>query len=133
MTKTAKNAVYTIIFVIVGALILILYGTKEHEVVIQDNQMEITGIYGININLNDIQSFELLDQMPRVEMRTNGFKTNSTQKGYFDVEGEGNCLLFIKGNEKYVKIKTNDKTMYINFKNTDKTIELYNSLTNSKK
>lgn len=132
-SKSSKIAVWTIVIVVVGSMILILYGTKEHDVVIQDNQIKISGMYGTDIKLNDIQSFELLDKMPSIKTRTNGFGTSSTKKGYFDVEGEGNCLLFIKGNEKYVKIKTNDKTMYINFKNTDKTIDLYNILANSKK
>jgi hypothetical protein len=48
---------------------------------------EVTGVYGDEWRYEDVQRVELLQVMPKVEVRKNGFGMPTMSKGHFIVRG----------------------------------------------
>lgn len=97
------------IWVLVGSLVLVIglmiAGFKEDRLTIQAGSLKFSGMYGETIPLSDIQSVTLLDTLPRITMRENGFALGRASKGYFRAaSGAGSS-----GNER-VKLILNTKT-----------------------
>ena len=114
---------------VVGLVIgLLLMGNKEPEITITDQQMQISGIYGNDYNLADIESVTLNNESPVTTFKNNGFAMGGIKKGHFNVKDDGNCLLFVSGNGKCIRIKTKSDVIYINFADETATVELFNKL-----
>ena len=84
----------------------------------KDGVLEISSsqLYQDEIDLNDIQSITILDQLPEGRMvRTNGAAMEKTSTGSYNIEGYGKVRLYIYNDvDKYIEIKTKDKTYIIN-------------------
>ncbi|WP_010198606.1 PH domain-containing protein [Bacillus sp. m3-13] len=95
----------------------------------RENSFEISGVYGDEWRFEDITQVDLVEEMPEVYLRTNGYGMQSISKGHFKVKDYGSSLLFIyKGNSPYLLIKTNDDTIFINSKDAEKTKDWYYQL-----
>ena len=90
--------------------------------------MQISGIYGKDYNLADIESVTLKDEKPITTLRTNGFSIGGIKKGHFNVKNDGNCLLFVSGNGKCIRIKIKSEIIYINLDDDTATMDLYDKL-----
>ncbi|MBP3038549.1 DUF3784 domain-containing protein [Bacillaceae bacterium Marseille-Q3522] len=123
----------TSLFILVNSFVSVLYflGTKDYDLLITDNQFEVTGFYGDEWPLQDVQKIKLLDEMPNVSRKENAFAVATIAKGYFSVDGYGSSLLFLHKNvSPYLCIKLPDKTIFINAKTAAQTREWYEELTN---
>lgn len=104
-------------------------GFQEAELTLKENSLEISGVYGEEWWYEDITQIELLEEMPEVLLRTNGYGMQSISKGHFKVKDYGSSLLFIyKGHSPYLLIKTKDDTIFINAKDAEKTKDWYYQL-----
>ena len=127
--KNSKTAVIVIGVLVVGAVFVTMFlGVKEPEITITDQQMQISGIYGNDYNLADIESVTLNNESPVITFKNNGFVMGGIKKGHFNVKDDGNCLLFVSGNGKCIRIKTKSDVIYINFADETATVELFNKL-----
>jgi hypothetical protein len=131
--KTKKYNAIAIIFlglVFIGVMALIGKGIVPPSVTLQDHTLEISGMYGVKIPTNEITSIELMDQLPDVLVKTNGFNFANTLKGNFRLEGIGKGKLFIqKDMPPFVKVDLKASGfLMINCEDPDKTRELYNEL-----
>ncbi|TYS60881.1 DUF3784 domain-containing protein [Sutcliffiella horikoshii] len=113
-----------------GVLFVVSYlGFQDAELTLKKDSFEISGVYGDDWSYEDITQIDLLDKMPEVLLRTNGYGMQSISKGYFKVKDYGNSLLFIyKGHSPYLLIQTNDATIFINSKDAEKTKDWYYQL-----
>ncbi|MGD6780376.1 DUF3784 domain-containing protein [Sutcliffiella horikoshii] len=113
-----------------GFLFVVSYlGFQEAELTLRENSFEISGVYGDEWRFEDITQVDLVEEMPEVYLRTNGYGMQSISKGHFKVKDYGSSLLFIyKGNSPYLLIKTNDDTIFINSKDAEKTKDWYYQL-----
>ncbi|WP_169824141.1 hypothetical protein [Anaerobacillus alkalidiazotrophicus] len=48
-------------------------GIQPNEVSISDNRLYISGFYGVKWPLDEITKVELVDTIPNIQVRTNGF------------------------------------------------------------
>lgn len=118
-------AVVTISFLFVVSYL----GFQEAELTLKENSFEISGVYGDEWRFEDITQVDLVEEMPEVLLRTNGYGMQSISKGHFKVKDYGSSLLFIyKGHSPYLLIKTNDDTIFINAKDAEKTKDWYYQL-----
>ncbi|MGD6777195.1 DUF3784 domain-containing protein [Sutcliffiella horikoshii] len=118
-------AVVTFVFLFVVSYL----GFQEAELTLRENSFEISGVYGDEWRFEDITQVDLVEEMPEVYLRTNGYGMQSISKGHFKVKDYGSSLLFIyKGNSPYLLIKTNDDTIFINSKDAEKTKDWYYQL-----
>ena len=125
------------LFVIFGTLavtiILAFRGSVENKVVLKPQEIAIQGLYGMDILKRDILNVEIVDEMPPIKERSNGFAGNNLCKGEFVLEDESKCKLFInKEIPIFVRITCKDDVLYINFKDSEETQALYQSICNWK-
>src|SRR5699024_12884575 len=79
---TASISGATLLFII-GT---IGYGYLDNDVQINHDTFEITGSYGVECKIDTIESVELLDALPEVEMKTNGFSSGNLLNGKLRME-----------------------------------------------
>ena len=113
---------------------LTLIGYKDFELKNYEDSFEITGMYGGEWDYTEIHNIELLEEMPEVTWKQNGFGLATMAKGQFKVKDYGSSLLFIhKDSPPYLYIETDNNRIFINSKSPDETKEWYNILSGKTK
>jgi hypothetical protein len=88
-----------------------------------------TGLHGADLALADIESVTLVDNLPRILRRTNGFSSGGLLRGNFLLEEWGRGELFINRNSPpYLVVRSRDTFLVVNFEGADRTRELYRQL-----
>lgn len=116
---------------IVGVSIGIYYGIKETEVIVSSEKIKIKGVYGFVIPVENIQKVELIERLPAMGYKTNGFScVDDILKGNFRTKNKEDCKLFVYSKHPpFLKIIYNDnQKVYVNLKTTSKTTQLYNEI-----
>jgi hypothetical protein len=64
--------------------ILLLFGSgyRENKLVAGSGEINIEGMYGEKLILDDIESVTLSNELPEIVSRTNGFPLRNINKGY---------------------------------------------------
>ena len=102
--SSSKMAIIVLGATLVFVIGLLGMGFKEDTLTISDKSLEISGSYGEEINFDEIESISLIDQLPNITMRTNGFSLGEIKKGYYK-SNEGKVKLVLNSNKKpYLKI-----------------------------
>jgi len=131
-TTTKLSWIVSIFLVLVFAGIMIMLGKSmvPPTISVQDNSIEISGIYGVEIPANKIESIQLIDKLPNVLAKTNGFNFANTLKGHFRLKELGKGKLFIaKDKPPFVKIDLKENSfLIVNYEDVNKTKELYSDL-----
>ncbi|WP_106830670.1 PH domain-containing protein [Parabacteroides pacaensis] len=103
---------------------------RAPKIVIQENALFISGMYGQTIPLNDIRSVQLEESFPP-GIRTNGVGgIGGIRKGHFNLKGIGPCMVYTRTTEApFIYLtKTDGKVTIINQSNSGETEELYRKL-----
>lgn len=104
--KVVGSLLAGIILFVIGLLWL---GYKENEFVLETNALKITGIYGETIPFNAIDSVALVNELPEISMKSNGFALGNAAKGHFTTKaGEQVKLLVNKKQAPYLFVQTTD-------------------------
>lgn len=133
MTKKRKRGYWisSSLFVIVVSFVTILMflGYQDYEFLIDKEQFTITGIYGDQWDIADIEQIQLFDEMPQVKWKENGFGLQTMAKGYFTVDGYNSSLLFIhKESNPIMYIKVDNQNIFINGERAEQTKKWYKRL-----
>lgn len=114
-TKKGRRIFYGMyIFVailLVGISIMTLrLDFSKMKIVINNEVVKIeTPSYGFDFNIDQIEEVKMVDSI-KVNIRTNGAATDKYSIGYFDVEGYGNCRLYIYDKKNpYIMVKVKDE------------------------
>ena len=121
----------TIAVVVVGWVTWTFYVNLQPpaSVITSDGFAVSSGWYRREIPGSDITSVELVDDLPRILRRTNGFATGGTLRGNFRLEEWGSGQLYInRGVPPYVVVRTRQSFVIVNFKEPERTRGLYESL-----
>jgi hypothetical protein len=111
-------------------VILILTGNRDPGITLSKSGLKISGMYGLTINYSDIKQLDTLSSLPRIQMRTNGYASGKSLKGNFRLQNKENAKLFItKRVPPYILIRTDELNLYLNFKESKKTVDLFKTLT----
>ena len=99
---------------------------KPPSVSISENQITISGSYGLTTLINKI---ELIESIPKIIRRTGGYADGTVRKGNFLLQDWGTCKLFIQSSGgPYIKISTVEWPIIINGSSADNTKKLYQEL-----
>lgn len=131
-----KSKAETIVFIVIAfitfsiTILTFSYGRETNEVKINDKTIVIDGSFGTTIKKSEIRNIELVDELPKISLKVNGYSDGSSiKKGDFKLENGENVKLYIQGKSgPYIKISTIDDEIYINYKDKNKTIDLLNVL-----
>lgn len=114
---STRNAVKGLVIVAVAGGILISQVVVEPKVVITDTSVRVSGMFGKTFSLEDVESIQEVQEMPRITLRTNGLGLGSILRGQFRLEGAKKAYLYLsKRGGPYIEIVTADYPVYINFK-----------------
>jgi hypothetical protein len=123
-----------IIITLIFLLSLFIFGNRDTSVTISNSGLKIKGMYGLTIAYSDIQYLDTLRSLPSIQMKTNGYAFGKSLKGNFRLQNKESAKLFItKKVPPYILIRTDKYNVYLNFKKSDNTIDLFKTLTTNKK
>ena len=120
--------------VVFGAgLMLIPVGvssTSDLDASLTGGKLSISGNYGEDITLTDIKEVRLVEALPQIGIRTNGYSFGGVNLGRFRTE-EGSSVWLHSYSEAgpFIRITTNDgRTHYLNSKEPSQTKSLFHRL-----
>lgn len=117
------------IIVVGGVIGLMIFTYQDYEVIVENEQLEITGMYGEQWSMENLKWVELLDEMPEVTAKTNGVGLPTLAKGQFTVKGYGNSFLFIQKESKpVILIETTEKPIFLNHQSPSITEKWFDQL-----
>ncbi len=114
----AKISIFVLLITILGVITLDYLGFKEDKITITKNEIRINGMYSEIIPISEIKTITLVDSLPKIRLRINGFSLGSIHKGYYKtVKGERVKLVLNSKQQPVILItKTNDKKIYYSAK-----------------
>jgi len=127
--KWNKIGLYVLVATLILVVGLLAMGFKENHIIIAPESVQFQGSYGETLSASDIESVTLVDHLPNITSKTNGFALGSIRKGYFKTkEGKTVKLILNSESKKYLLLtKTNGEKIYFSAKENT-SIELYNEL-----
>jgi hypothetical protein len=129
-TRRLWMSITGVVFFVISMIAVFFYmQIQPPKVVMNAHQIQISNFYSFEANYNEIKHVKLLDQLPKIEVRTNGFSAFGVLRGYFSLADLGIGSLFIhKEVAPFILIKTNKKYVLINDENSEKTKALYQKI-----
>ena len=116
-------------YALIGALLLAILsvggGYTENELILDNNQLLITGQYGEEIPISEIQLFELTNKRPSLRKRISGFSTGNRKKGFFRTNGGEKIKAIINSNVRpwiLITKKSGDKIYFSSNGKSNKSI-----------
>jgi hypothetical protein len=97
----------------IGTGVMMYSGTRQTEIVLRETELEFTGMYDMSVPYDKIDSISVVDAIPAIKMRSNGFALGRYLKGDFKTtNGETIRLYANTTHKKYLRIKTRDKVIF---------------------
>jgi hypothetical protein len=139
-TKSLTNKATIIILSVVAGISLLAivislsWGSQEPVVTVRKDAIQIEAMYGLTIELAEIQDITLLEsRMDDMDVgsRTNGYAANRILKGHFRSDTLGRTLLFVDSRTAptiWIE-RQGREDVYISFREGEKTRELYQEMT----
>ncbi len=122
--------------IVVGLLVLLSFvgslvyqGFQPSAIAFDGAVLKISGSYGQSILVQDIQALQLTEELPVIEMRTNGSAIGDRLRGHFRLQDIGQAMLYLKiGNPPYVSIRTATQKIYLNLETPEQTQSLFSQI-----
>jgi len=116
-TSTAIILLLAVIFI--GVLTMFYYTLADNKLLIEANKITITGNYGMEVNRADILSIKLVNELPEIINKQDGFALENIQKGTFKTADGKLVKLYINSiNTPIICITTQThETIYYTSKN----------------
>ena len=133
MNIKTKVIVGSISLLLVGAVIgvgvLIYHSNKPTEFTVTNGYLQIHGLYGERVNIDEVNEISLKDSMPSIKYKSNGSSLGSKKKGIFILEGFESAKLFVDDSKPpFIFINTNSKLIILNCINPEQTKVLHSAL-----
>jgi hypothetical protein len=94
-----------------------------------DEGLQVHGMYGEIYAWESIEEIELSEELPNIEMRTNGSGFGSHLKGHFRTTEYGVVKLFVNANKPpFIYLQSNGKIAIFNLADAQKTEEAYEEI-----
>ncbi len=96
---------------------------------LDENNLQIQGSFGISVPLDDISGLTLKNEIPAIGTRTNGSGLGSHYKGEFTLQDGTKARLYVDASkQQFVSFVQGGTAFYINSDTPEKTQELYDQL-----
>jgi hypothetical protein len=103
-------------------------GTRAPDATISGDTLSISGLYSTTLGRRDVVRIALEDRVT-IGRKLQGFDGGHYRRGYFDVEGLGQCRVFVSRDATpFLVIHTKTQPVIINFDDPARTRALYNDL-----
>lgn len=113
----------------VGAGIMIYFSMQPTKVEVKEDALEISGMYGDTYVWEEIEQLSLMEELPKISIRTNGSAIGSHLKGHFKFKNGEKAKLFIdKSSPPFISFVSNGQHVIFNLKTAYKTVEMYEQM-----
>ena len=128
--KMENNRGIITIVVLVAVAALLLVGWFGTKVTAEDEQLKITGLHAKKLPYSEIESVNLVEQLPTITARTGGYSLGGKKLGNFNTAEYGAVKLYLQNGEKpFIFITgTDGKLYFINTAEPGKTNDLYDDI-----
>jgi hypothetical protein len=117
--------IVSLIFVIV----LFFFSLQATKVTFLEEGIKIHGMYGNVYEWETIETTLLKDELPTIEMRTNGSALGSKLKGYFRTKELGTVKLFVdKKKSPFIYLETSEGKAIFNMDSEDETKDIFEEI-----
>ncbi len=118
-----------LIVTLILVAVLMLFSSQSTKVTLLEEGIQIHGMYGDIYMWESIDTVKLIEELPTIEMRTNGSALGSNLKGHFRTSELGSVKLFVNiQSPPFIYIETDSRVIIFNMKNEDETKEVYNKM-----
>lgn len=115
-----------LVALVVGVGAFLLYLSRPVQITPSDDGVEIWGMYGTTVAWDAIERVELLEELPAIELRTNGSAVGPHLRGHFRTTEYGPVLLFVNADTPpFVLVGTTEDVVILNLPTSDETRELF--------
>ena len=105
-----------------------LFSYKSSNILLTSDKLEIEGMYGIEVKKKDIFEVKLVNKLPSISYKSNGFAAGDYAKGSFKMEDGRIARLFVnKNGNSFLWLRTNNGEVYYNSEDLDMN-ELYKKI-----
>jgi len=90
-------------------------GYKENQITIKNNRVVISGMYGEEISFSEIDTIMIIESIPKIKLRSDGFSLGSVNKGYYLTQSNETIKLLLNSENKpyLLIIKNNGNKVYL--------------------
>ena len=90
-------------------VVMFMRDFKETKLILNSNSIEFKGGYGEIVPFEKIKSIQLVNEKPKIVLRTNGFSAGTIKKGFYKTDtGEKVKLIINAENKAYILITKSD-------------------------
>ena len=121
-------------FVLVLSLIPV-YMNRQTSIDIDSHDISISGLYGEVVDRSSIISITLVNDIPDIDYRVNGYSLGDDNLGKFKTDDGKIVMLYTHSQDTpFIKItRLHAPDIYINTSNPDQTFSLFHQMVNSHK
>ena len=130
-----KGKFYWAFYLIIAAIFLgIIFGicisTIPADVSVSERNISLSGIKKTEISISDIKEISIINEIPKINKKVNGFALGNVHTGIFQLDDFGICHLSLYSlNGPYLMIKTYNPDVYVfNYKDSSKVNSLYDEI-----
>jgi hypothetical protein len=117
--------VVTLVFVGV----LLFFSSQSTKVTVLEEGLEIQGMYGDVYTWESISNVELIEELPTIELRTNGSALGSNLKGHFRTTEMGSVKLFVDTSKPpFILLETDEGNIIFNMEDEKETQEIFREI-----
>lgn len=107
--KTNLIAFYMMLIIDVAVIILLFVPYQTTQVQIFNNQLMIGGVYGEELPIEQIEQIYIIQQLPEIKIKTNGFAMSTLKKGWFKTsDGEKVKLMINDMDGPFLQVDTDN-------------------------
>lgn len=126
---TVLGSSFTIVVLVLVFGFMQYTKSTEPSVTVDSQNLQVRDMFGVKQALSGIKDISLKDEAPVVIKKTNGTGLSDICRGSFEIAGLGVGKLFVHLDQKpFIYIITNESYIIINFKDSNKTRQLYDEL-----
>lgn len=113
-----KRAVRWVIFIGLVLLFAMLgsigMGLKPAKVLVKENQLYVSGVYGPTLDIKDIQAVTTVAS-PQIRNKIKGFEFGVIKKGEFELDDNRRAIVLTTGGDSCLLISTESNYIFIDF------------------
>ncbi len=89
MKNMSAGIIIGIVMIFAGIVVMLVSISRPNRIEICDGSLVISGSYPMTVTPDGIKTAELLDSLPKITIRTNGFAFGNSMTGHFRMKGIG--------------------------------------------
>ena len=127
--KQLALPVGTVVITLIFVAFLMFFSSQETKVTFLEEGLQIHGMYGDIYNWESIETVKLMEELPTIEMKTNGSALGSNLKGHFRTTELDSVKLFVDTQKSlYIYLETDEGVIIFNMKNEEETQEVFEEI-----